>query len=239
MSIRLISDIHLDENTPTVANAFIHYIENIPCDTESVYLLGDIFELWIGDDNHSVFLERIIQSLASLNARGIALFIMHGNRDFLIGAEFCTQCHATLLADEHLIHQGSQSYLLMHGDSLCTDDEEYMQFRASMRNPDTQAFLLSKPLPERIEMAKALRAQSKSMNSNKAEDIMDVNSEAVKNVLLKHKVNTLIHGHTHRPNVHQDENSTRIVLGDWHNSGWEVVLDNDTFELNEFTLDIT
>ena len=237
MSIRLISDIHLDEKEPAVADAFIRYIQDIPNDTEAVYLLGDIFELWIGDDNTSAFLSNIITSLATLKARGISLFIMHGNRDFLIGAEFCRQCHATLLEDEHLISQGTQTYLLMHGDSLCTDDEEYMQFRASMRNPDTQAFLLSKPLPERIEMAKSLRQQSQSMNSNKAEDIMDVNADAVKAVLEKHQTNILIHGHTHRPHIHHETDYTRIVLGDWHSKGWEVVLDNNTYQLNEFKIE--
>ena len=238
MAIRLISDIHLDENRPEVANAFIHYIEQLPSDTESLYLLGDIFELWIGDDDASAFLESIITALASLKARHIALFIMHGNRDFLIGEKFCRQCSATLLDDEHCIEEGNQQYLLMHGDSLCTDDKEYMEFRASMRNPDTQAFLLSKPLTERIEMAKALRQQSKSMNSNKAEDIMDVNAQAVTAVLAKHQCQQLIHGHTHRPNIHHAENQTRIVLGDWHSSAWEVVLDNGTFSLNEFSLSL-
>ncbi len=227
---------HLDEKSPDVANAFIRYIAFLPADTKALYLLGDIFELWIGDDNTSEFLNRIVQTLASLKDRGIALYIMHGNRDFLIGDKLCKQCHATLLIDEHIITEGTQSYLLMHGDSLCTDDEEYMQFRATMRNPDTQAFLLSKPLEERKEMAKALREQSKSMNSNKAEDIMDVNENAVKACLAKHGVNTLIHGHTHRPNIHKEPGFTRIVLGDWHSSGWEVVLENNTYQLNEFKL---
>lgn len=236
MSIRLISDIHLDENVPSTAAAFINYLEHLPADTESLYMLGDVFELWIGDDNSSEFLDNIVYHLAQLKHRGIALFIMHGNRDFLIGAAFCEKANACLLEDEHIIHQGSQSYLLMHGDSLCTDDIEYMAFRETMRNPDTQAFLLSKPLSERIDMAKALRQQSKSMNSNKAEDIMDVNADAVNEVLAKHRVNTLIHGHTHRPAIHHNAAQTRIVLGDWHASGWEVVLDNNHYQLNEFTI---
>lgn len=238
MTIRFISDVHLEESRPSITRAFFDYLDHLPADTTALYLLGDIFDAWLGDDDVSPFLSSIRDKLKQISDRGIALYFMHGNRDFLVGDAFAEQTGCQLLNDPCLIEHQGQRYLLSHGDVLCTDDAEYQAFRAQIRNPAMQGMLLAKPLAERREIAKQLRQQSGMANSNKAQDIMDVNAAAVTAMMNAHQVDTLIHGHTHRPAIHDlPGNKRRIALGDWHDKGWEIVL-NDTLELNSFAIEL-
>lgn len=236
MTIRFISDLHLEESRPSITRAFFDYLDNLPNDTTALYLLGDIFDAWVGDDDDSPFLEKVRNKLKQTSQRGITLYFMHGNRDFLVGEVFAEQTGCQLLHDPCVIEHQAKRYLLSHGDVLCTDDAQYQAFRTQIRNPAMQAMLLAKPLSERREIAKQLRQQSGMANSNKAQDIMDVNAEAVIAMMDTHQVDTLIHGHTHRPAIHSlDNNKRRIVLGDWHDKGWEIILDN-TLELKSFPI---
>ena len=237
MSIRLISDLHLDESRPAVARAFFHYLQHLPEDTESLYLLGDIFEIWIGDDDDAAFIAEIKDALKKVSDSGIKLYCLHGNRDFLIADTFCQQTGCELLQEPVIVEQNQSRFMLMHGDALCIDDVEYQAFKQNIRNPDSIAFLLSKPLEERRALAQSLREQTKSMSSNKAADIMDVNDAEVERVMQALNADTLIHGHTHRPNRHKvTASKERIVLGDWHDLGWEIILDNGDAELKAFII---
>lgn len=237
MTIRLISDIHLSNTRPDLVEAFFYYLDNLSEDTQALYLLGDIFDAYIGDDDDNQLLQAVKQQLLTVSQKGVKLYFMHGNRDFLVGEDFCKTIGCTLLSDPSTIEHMGKSYLLMHGDSLCTDDIEYQAFRTQIQSSEGKAFLLSKSLEERRAIAKQLRENSKSMNSNKAEDIMDVNNEAVLQAFAEHKVDTLIHGHTHRPAIHNiNEQQQRIVLGDWDKQGWEVVIAPQGLALNAFDI---
>lgn len=237
MTIRLISDIHLSNHRPDLSKAFFRYLQNLTENTQALYLLGDIFDAYIGDDDDDELLQAVKQQLLKLSQKGVKLYFMHGNRDFLVGEDFCQASGCTLLSDPSIIEHHGKPYLLMHGDSLCTDDVDYQAFRAQIQSPESKAFLLSKSLQERRAIAQQLRESSKSMNSNKAEDIMDVNQQAVLQAFTEHKVDTLIHGHTHRPAIHAiNEQQQRVVLGDWDKQGWEVVIDQQGLQLNAFDI---
>ncbi|CAA0117031.1 UDP-2,3-diacylglucosamine hydrolase [BD1-7 clade bacterium] len=241
MTLRFISDLHLDESRPDLAQGFFDYLEKLPADTEALYILGDFFEAWVGDDDDLPFHLNVKQRLKALTEKGIALYFMHGNRDFMIGEQFAEETGGKLLEEGSIINHGDQQYLLMHGDSLCIDDEEYQAFRAQIRNPATIQLLMSQSLDERRTLAKSLRENSQSQNSNKAEDIMDVNQQEVERIMQDNAVSLLIHGHTHRPAIHEfalnDSTAKRVVLGDWHDTGWEVtVTDDNEISLNEFRL---
>ncbi|NRB39692.1 MAG: UDP-2,3-diacylglucosamine diphosphatase [Pseudomonadales bacterium] len=240
MTIRIISDLHLDEKNPALCRAFFIYLDNLPKDTQSLYILGDFFEAWVGDDDDLPFHDDIRQRLKQLTDSGITLFFQHGNRDFLVGELFAKQTGCTLLPEAYVLYTGTQKIAILHGDSLCIDDVEYQQFRAQMRNPDVQKMLLSQTLDERRALAQSLRDNSKEANSNKAENIMDINQAELEKVMRQLDVQILIHGHTHRPQKHQfnidDKACERIVLGDWGKTGWEIVLDDNQISLNEFKL---
>lgn len=237
MAIRLISDLHLDASRPEIARAFFIYLQRLPEDTEALYILGDFFEAWIGDDDDDAFHLQVQEALKQATAKGLPIYFMHGNRDFMVGEDFCKNTGCSLINDPHIINYQGQRYLLMHGDSLCIDDQQYQQYRAQIRNPDMIAMLRAKPLAERREIAKQLRTNSQEAASNKAEDIMDVNQGEVEKQMREHGIHTLIHGHTHRPNVHNfdinGEPYRRIVLGDWNLLAWEIIL-TDKPELHAF-----
>ena len=230
-----ISDLHLDETRRHVTQAFIVFLRQQAADCDALYILGDLFEAWIGDDDYCELNQQIIVALAALTEGGVPTYIMHGNRDFLIGEQFCQAAGCQLLADPSVIDFYGQPTLLMHGDSLCTRDTEYMMFRAKIRDPAMQQQLLSKPLTERRQIAAELRAQSSSANSNKAEDIMDVTLSEVTQQMQQHKTRRLIHGHTHRPSIHStalpDGDAQRIVLGDWGTKLWYLDLRPQQLEL--------
>lgn len=237
MAVLLISDLHLSPERPAVSRAFFAFLQQRAAEASAVYILGDLFEAWIGDDDPSPLSLDVQAALRALSDAGVPLYIQQGNRDFLLGKKFMATSGATLLCDEHLIdHHGFQA-LVMHGDSLCTDDRDYQRFRRKARNPFYKWCLTMLPLKRRQRLATDWRAKSKAANSNKASQIMDVNANAVDAVMAEHKVATLIHGHTHRPDRHQVNAGERIVLGDWHDHGWVLVIDAQGYDLQQFPID--
>ncbi|MCW8127976.1 UDP-2,3-diacylglucosamine diphosphatase [Microbulbifer halophilus] len=240
MTSYLISDLHLDENRPEITRAFFDFLRGPAAGAGALYILGDFFEVWIGDDDDAPLAREVADELRRYSGSGVELYLMHGNRDFLLGRDFAHRAGATLLPDPSLVTLAGQRVLLMHGDSLCTRDEEYMAFREQARDPNWQEALLAKPLDERRQIAAQIRAASKSMNSRKAEDIMDVTPEEVEKAMRQHGVHTLIHGHTHRPDRHtftlDGEPAERIVLGDWGESGWCIEADKDSLELRHWPI---
>ena len=235
MSYIFISDLHLDESRPDVTEAFFSFIKNVANRAEGFYILGDLFEVWLGDDNNSVLNQNIISALKALS---VPRFIMHGNRDFLIGKTFCQQTGFTLLPDPTRVLLFDRPVLLMHGDSLCTRDVEYMKVRNMLRNPAFQNDLLSKSLQERVVIASGARNQSKEHTRQTKMDIMDVTLEEVISEMQQHEVQLLIHGHTHRPDTHYvpEVLGQRAVLGDWDTQGWFIELTEAGFNLESFPI---
>lgn len=229
-----ISDLHLDESRPDITRAFLEFMDRQASRAEELYILGDFFESWIGDDDSSGLIEQVRAALKSCSEAGTQVFFMPGNRDFLLGETFCQSCGISLLDDPSTIEIGGQAALLMHGDSLCIDDSEYMQFRQLARSPAWQQDVLSKPLEERRALAQQLRMASQEANSNKAEDIMDVNPDEVQRVMSGAGVRLLIHGHTHRPARHPlpsgEGSAERLVLGDWEHQA--IYLSEDRGQLS-------
>jgi UDP-2,3-diacylglucosamine hydrolase len=222
-----ISDLHLSPDQPEIVELFLRFLGHRAQRAEALYILGDLFDAWIGDDNEIAPIPTILNALQTLQASGCKLYIMPGNRDFLLGEEFAKKAGATLLADPTLINLHGTPTLLMHGDLLCTDDVAYQQFRQQIRNPALIADFLSKPIPERRVVAAEMRKQSGDINAAKSEDIMDVNAQAVEKFILDNGANMLIHGHTHRPDEHDIDlngiHACRIVLADWHNEKGELL----------------
>lgn len=240
MASFLISDLHLDESRPDITRAFYDFLKGPAVNADALYILGDFFEVWIGDDDDASLPHEVARHLKAYRERGTPVYFMHGNRDFLLGEDYAERCGATLLPDPSIIELAGAPVLLMHGDSLCTLDQEYMAFRQQARNPLWQQALLAKPLEERRQIAAQIRAVSKSMNSRKAEDIMDVTPDEVVRAMAEHGVRTLIHGHTHRPARHtltvDSEPAERIVLGDWGTLGWCIKADDNRLELIHWPL---
>jgi UDP-2,3-diacylglucosamine hydrolase len=241
MTSLLIADLHLQPARPEVTAGFIEWLEKRARGADTLYILGDLFEAWIGDDlldlgdadptGNAALASRVAGALRRLGEDGTRIRVMHGNRDFLLGERFAEAAGARLLLDPSVIHMEGSPVLLMHGDSLCTGDQAYMAFRAQARDPHWQEQVLAMPISDRLALAKQLRKQSGEANSNKAEDIMDVTPSEVVRVMRDQGVTTLIHGHTHRPAVHELEvdgrPAQRFVLGDWQpGRGWEIVVEN-------------
>ncbi|ERP95510.1 UDP-2,3-diacylglucosamine hydrolase [Marinobacter sp. ES-1] len=224
MTTLFISDLHLEESRPDITGAFLGFLKTHAMGVEQLYILGDFFEAWIGDDERTPLQEQVAAALREVRDSGTEIFLMHGNRDFLIGNDYCERAGATLLDDPTVIDLYGTPALLMHGDSLCTADVEYQKFRANMRNPQMQKMMLARPLEDRQQMARQLRQMSMAKNQGKAEDIMDVTPEEVVKELEHHGVQLMIHGHTHRPAIHDleanGEPARRIVLGDWDTHVW-------------------
>jgi len=203
-----ISDLHLSSDQPKLYDAFETFLNELPDTVNELYILGDLFEAWIGDDDPSDFSFSTKRILNSLSARNIRLKVQRGNRDFLLRDRFAKETGAEILPDHYLFKGYGQKALLMHGDLLCTNDRDYQQFRKKVHNPFYNFILRNLPLKQRVNIAKKWRMQSKSMNKNKPENIMDVNVEAVQACMDNYGVDVLIHGHTHRPDVHE-MNGTR------------------------------
>jgi UDP-2,3-diacylglucosamine hydrolase len=241
MTTLFISDLHLDPSRPAVTRAFLDLLEGDAKQADALYILGDFFEAWIGDDDDAELNQQVSQALKVLTDGGVPCYLMHGNRDFLIGEQFPQQSGCQLISDPTVVDLYGKSVLLMHGDSLCTGDQEYIAFRQQVRSPQWQQAVLSRSLEERRIMAQQLRAQSKDSNSNKAEDIMDVTPEEVVQALETANTDLLIHGHTHRPAIHELQTASgeakRVVLGDWLDFGWvlEYQADNQ-YQLKKFTI---
>ncbi len=224
MTTRFISDLHLEESRPDITEAFFQFLKEKAYGIDALYILGDFFEAWIGDDERTELQESVASALRGVKASGTAIYFMHGNRDFLLGNEYCDRAGMELLDDPSVVDLYGTPYLLMHGDSLCTADVEYQKFRANMRNPQWQQMILQRPLEDRKQMARQLREISMAKNKGKEEFIMDVTPEEVVRELEAHGVQQMIHGHTHRPAEHDltanGEPAKRIVLGDWHENVW-------------------
>lgn len=221
-----ISDLHLDEEQPAIVNGLLAFLEREAGHTAALYVLGDLFESWVGDDNDTPFNRRIIDAFRRFSGNGSrALFFMHGNRDFMLGDTFAAQCGGRLLAENTVLDLYGTRTVIAHGDGLCTDDHEYQKFRNMVRNPDWMSGARVMPLELRIAIAAHLRSESRLRSANKPENIMDVNAGAVAALLRHTGAAALIHGHTHRPATHRvdlgDRIATRYVLGDWRpDAGW-------------------
>ncbi len=237
MSTLFISDLHLDEKRPDIFRAFLHFLETTAKDAEALYVLGDLFEAWVGDDDDAPLARESIAAFRHLADSGTALYFLHGNRDFLLGERFAEETGGTLLNDPCKIDLYGTPTLLMHGDSLCTADTEYQKLRRQLRSVDWQQQLLSQPLAARRQLAEQLRMASSEATSNKAEDIMDVTPDEVIEALSSNNCTRLIHGHTHRPARHtltvHGKTAERIVLGDWDQYLWFLHADTNTLELRK------
>ncbi|HSM31368.1 MAG TPA: UDP-2,3-diacylglucosamine diphosphatase [Woeseiaceae bacterium] len=236
MATLFISDLHLEAARPEIGEQFLDFLDEEAADADALYILGDFFEYWVGDDDPDAYYASIKQSLRAFTDSGVPVYFMHGNRDFMIGDRFAAETGVTILPDPHRSEFYGKPVLLSHGDALCTDDTEYQQMRAMTRNPDWQAMMLEKPVEERIAIAKQARAQSQERNKTLSESIMDVNPDAVRQIIAEHDVEILLHGHTHRPAIHgvdvDDRFAKRVVLGDWYDQGSVVRWDEDGLELS-------
>ena len=223
MTDLLISDLHLQPDREDLTRLFNHFITGPAYEGDRLFILGDFFEYWIGDDFSHPWLSDIEQQLRNYTATGRTLVIMHGNRDFLIGQTFCDRVGAKLLAEPSVETIGGIPSLITHGDELCTDDLEYQAFRRKVRDPEWQAAFLSQPLASRIAFAENARSHSRQKQAEYTESITDVNPDAVLAAFRTYDVHRMIHGHTHRQAIHQIECdgrlAERIVLGDWGKTG--------------------
>ena len=228
-----ISDLHLCDSRPNITQAFICFLKETAVKAQSLYILGDLFEYWAGDDAiEAGYQQTIISALKNLSNHGVALFFMHGNRDFLLGDRFAQATLGTLLPDPSLLRLYGSPLLLSHGDMLCTDDIAYQQFRVQVRNPAWKNDFLNQPLDTRIAYIEQIRLKSEQEKSLKSMQIMDVNQQAVETMLREHHYPPiLIHGHTHRPNKHMvsvdNHTCERWVLGDWYEQGSYLKLDEN------------
>jgi len=233
-----ISDLHLDSNFPALKDLFVRFMHEQAPHADAVYILGDLFEAWVGDDDDRPGTQFFVDELRALSDKGVALYIMSGNRDFLFSNEFAKRCNCTLLEDPTVIDLYGTPTLLMHGDSLCTDDVKHQESRAVLRSSDWKSRFLSQTLQERIQQAKEYRSMSRKHLKDAPNAIMDVNQAAVISTMQQYNVLQLIHGHTHRPAIHKldvdGKAAKRIVLGDWNTQGSVLSCDESACELTRF-----
>jgi len=219
-----ISDLHLSGERPAIIRLFLEFLRAEATSAAALYILGDLFEYWLGDEAvEEPAVRPLIEGLTALTASGVPVHVMHGNRDFLLGERFAYTTGCQLLAEPAVIDLGGEPTLLLHGDTLCTDDTDYQKFRALVREPGWVRQFLSKTVPERLKVVQELRALSQHAMSAKSMEIMDVNQRAVEEAMRRANVRRLIHGHTHRPRTHDftldGKPAHRIVLGDWYEQG--------------------
>ena len=218
-----ISDLHLDASRPLATARFENFLAGAVPGSDALYILGDLFEYWIGDDGLALEFPRRMASLLEPVARAIPVYFMHGNRDFLVADAFSRATGITLIPDPTRLDLYGRATLLMHGDTLCTDDKAYQAFRAQVRNPLWQQAVLAKPIPERVAMAQGLREQSDAAKGGKSMEIMDVAPAAVEKAFADSDCDVMIHGHTHRPGHHTynvgGRERERWVLPDWYGEG--------------------
>jgi len=228
MATLFISDLHLDDTRPEVTDLFARFIDGAAREADALYILGDLFEAWVGDDDASATGALVARHLRALSDSGVPVSFMHGNRDFLVGPAYADRAGMALLPDPTVILLYGRPTLLMHGDTLCTDDVAYQQFRAQSRDPKWQAQFLAQPLAARMAFAEQARAASRAhqaglRDAGAMDAITDVAPATVEATLRRFGIDTLIHGHTHRPAVHaldvDGRACTRTVLGDWYEQG--------------------
>lgn len=224
MDILFISDLHLSEERPHTTAAFLAFLESTGRQAGQLFILGDLFDAWVGDDDDRPLVVSVASALAKLSADGTDVYFQHGNRDFLLGQAYADRCGMVLLPALYVLSLGGTACLLAHGDQFCTDDAAYQQFRQMVRNPEWQTQFLRRDLQERRQIAADLRSRSREANSMKPQDIMDVAPQAVNEALQQAGVQGVLHGHTHRPACHHvghlGVQGERYVLGDWDRGGW-------------------
>ena len=228
-----ISDLHLDQKNEDRFLRFQEFL-NVESDRlDEIYILGDLVESWIGDDDDSEFAKKLKETIRGASQKS-ALFIMHGNRDFLIGSAFCSETGVTLIPDSTRLAEG---LLLAHGDCYCIDDHDYQEMKSLLRSDDWQKEFLSQSLQTRREFSKRIRKESQASNATKAEGIMDVSTSAIEDVKKRNDITIVIHGHTHRPGIEKhDDGFTRITLGPWERCGWVCYQNDFEFKLSCFNL---
>jgi UDP-2,3-diacylglucosamine hydrolase len=235
-----IADLHLSVDEPAITAGFLHFLAGDARQADALYILGDLFEAWIGDDAPEPLHHEIAAALRALSDGGVPCYFIHGNRDFLLGKRFARESGMQLLAQEHVVDIEGRRVLIMHGDTLCTDDAGYQAFRARVHTPWIQRAFLLLPLCFRRRIAARMRAGSKAANGKKPLAIMDVNAAAVEQAFIRHNVRWLIHGHTHRPAIHElsvnGQPAFRCVLGAWHAEGSVINVTADEVKLIAFPL---
>ncbi|MEG1467581.1 MAG: UDP-2,3-diacylglucosamine diphosphatase [Hafnia sp.] len=239
MRTLFIADLHLSEQEPAITAGFLRFLQRDAYQADALYILGDFFEYWIGDDDPQLLHREIATALRDLTASGIPCYFIHGNRDFLIGKRFAQECGMTLLPQEMLLTLYGHRILIMHGDTLCIDDTDYQRYRRKVHNPIIQTLFLWLPLRTRLNIAAKMRDRSQMTNGDKSDAIMDVNQQAVIEALERNQAEWLIHGHTHRPAIHDismpnSKLAKRAVLGAWHYQGSMISVTPAGIELIEF-----
>lgn len=230
-----IADLHLAQNRPDITACFLSFLQEDAVNASTLYILGDLFEYWIGDDDTSEFIQQVAAALKALADKGVEIFYIHGNRDFLLGKKYAKRCGMTILPEVAEIDLHGEKAIILHGDTLCTRDVEYQKFRKKSRSWWWQAMIKSLPLFVRRNIAENYRKKSAASTAMKAQDIMDVTPEEVVTNLEKYGCQLMIHGHTHRPAIHSlsanNKNAKRIVLGDWYEQGSILVANNHNQQL--------
>jgi UDP-2,3-diacylglucosamine hydrolase len=232
-----VSDVHLDASAPPAVEQFVAFLGTHAARAEALYILGDLFEAWVGDDDTGADKRAVRRALRALTAGGVACFVIHGNRDFLLGSAFCDDTGCRLLPDPVVAEFGGERVLLTHGDALCTDDHSYQELRSIVRTAPWQRRFLALPLADRELLANQARAGSRQHTTRTIPQIMDVNPEAVAKAFRVAGVRRIIHGHTHRPGIHETliegAPAQRIVLGAWYEQGSYLTYENDRYDLRE------
>ena len=237
MTTLFISDLHLDAERPRITQLFGHFIDTKARTADALYILGDLFEAWVGDDDPSEAGGFVADKLRTLGSSGVPVYFIHGNRDFLLGDAYARRAGMTILPDPAIAMLHGKPVMLTHGDTLCTDDVEYQKFRARTRDPAWRTQFLAQPRAARLAFAQQARAASRAHQSGlqslgTMEVITDVSPSTVDATFARYGIETIIHGHTHRPAMHAHAGGRRIVLGDWYEQGSVLSADDNGFGLH-------
>ncbi|WP_406734038.1 UDP-2,3-diacylglucosamine diphosphatase [Vibrio scophthalmi] len=236
MTTLFISDLHLSPNTTEINHCFTQFMRNEAIHADALYVLGDLFDFWIGDDDRSEFAQQIRAEFKQLTNHGVPCFFVKGNRDFLVGQRFAKQTGVTLLGDETVIDLYGRKAVILHGDTLCTEDTQYLAFRAKVNQPWLQWVFNRLPMALKRKIVGKIQQGARDTKKSKSLTIMDVTQSEVEDVMIAHGVDLMIHGHTHRPNTHHftssnNQSMTRIVLGDWYEQGSILCCDTENLIL--------
>jgi len=237
-----ISDLHLEDKRPEATGQLVEFLRGAARQADALYILGDLFEFWIGDDVRTETSQQVAAEISDLKNYETPCYFLGGNRDFLLGEDYARQAGMELLPDASVVNFYGKPSLLLHGDTLCTDDVEYQAFRQQVRNPEFQKMFLAMSPEQRLVMAQNARDASKQHMGSVSTEIMDVNENAVIEAFEHHKVWQMIHGHTHRPSFHihtlpDGWDATRLVLADWYHNGSYLQLDSEGFSMHRLTQD--
>ena len=241
MTTLFISDLHLHPSRAAIIQCFLTFLKQQRTRAEALYILGDLFESWIGDDHPEPVYHSVKSALRVFSDAGTPVYLMHGNRDFLLGTQFATESGCRLLPDPARLELYGTTTVLMHGDSLCSDDKDYQHFRRTVRDPAWQREILGLPVKQRLQMARQALDFSAQSKQGKDETIMDANQDAIRRAVEENQADLLIHGHTHRPGIHRFTQNgreiTRIVLGDWYETGSVLAMNHQGWQLKTISCD--